>query len=51
MTAEETYSIIYDNCPFKGQIDEMDPALVALLCEGCPYFDECIEGEGYDVIH
>ena len=50
MTADETYSI-YDDCPYKGQIDEMDPALVALLCVGCPYFDECIEGEGYDVIH
>ena len=44
MTMEETYSI-YDDCPFKGQIDELDPDMVALLCEGCPYYDECIEGE------
>ena len=44
MAAEETYSI-YDDCPFKGYIDELDPAMVALLCVGCPYYDECIEGE------
>ena len=44
MTVKITYSI-YDDCPFKGTMDELDDDMIALLCEGCPYYDECIEGE------
>ena len=45
MTVEETYSV-YDDCPFKGTIEEWDDDdgdIIALLCEGCPDRDECSE--------
>jgi len=40
----------YDECPFKPRIDDWDDddsGIMAVLCEHCPYRDDCSEKDNY----